>query len=351
MPFDEAVSVYQHLSVEQLEKESVKEGFSSIAEATYLPVPHHSSEMLEDDNLFVKSLLQITDQNHLQLLHLEFAILCNQIVSADQKTVTDRNGIKKIVKKASSYINIGLEKCVESKSNLLHATDYLIKYRLSSIFRVGYGCSLKLKWKAEKWQRDSWFKGKGLPISFWGEEGLGVLGGLLVKKPLYYDNYKDGNLYREFNSLEDIEQSEKKLGDIIDFDNLLSEIDIRLGSLVSFKFLNYKNLLLTLWANHFLKFEEHEEEPIPISMLHFKKLLSKLWVDDQTSSKISNSVKENFLQWLVFRTGLKDYEISENMGSLLEDLFKEIETEMGQVSANNIDPRYILLFLIRKEPT
>jgi len=33
---------------------------------------------------------------------------------------------------------------------------------------------------------------------------MGVLGGILLKKPLFYDNYKTGVLYREFTSAEDV---------------------------------------------------------------------------------------------------------------------------------------------------
>ena len=64
--------------------------------------------------------------------------------------------------------------------------------------------ALDLKWRAEKWREKSWFENQGLLLGFWSEEWLGVLGGLLIKKPLFFDNYKTGVLYREFVSMEDI---------------------------------------------------------------------------------------------------------------------------------------------------
>ena len=53
-----------------------------------------------------------------------------------------------------------------------------------------------------------------------------------------------------------------------------------------------------------------------------------------------------FLDWLEARSGLKDFEITEQVGRTLEHLFNEIENELGRVGVRDLDPRYIQLFLI-----
>ena len=48
------------------------------------------------------------------------------------------------------------------------------------------------------------FAREDLPLTFWGETWLGGVGGLLLKRPLFYDNYRTGKLYREFESIKEI---------------------------------------------------------------------------------------------------------------------------------------------------
>ncbi len=57
-------------------------------------------------------------------------------------------------------------------------------------------------------------------------------------------------------------------------------------------------------------------------------------------------MKTSFLNWLAAETGLKDYGISERLGQTFEDLFNELESEYGQVAAEEIDPRFVHLFLL-----
>ncbi|PQP33333.1 hypothetical protein C6A37_13455, partial [Desulfobacteraceae bacterium SEEP-SAG9] len=64
---------------------------------------------------------------------------------------------------------------------------------------------------AEKWRVKSWFAKQELPLSFWGEEWIGVLGGLLIKKPLYFDNNRTEGLYREFLCLSEVKETEDVL--------------------------------------------------------------------------------------------------------------------------------------------
>ncbi len=59
-------------------------------------------------------------------------------------------------------------------------------------------------------------------------------------------------------------------------------------------------------------------------------------------------MKSRFLSWLEENTGLRDFEITERLGRTLENLFEEIESELGCVAADDLNPRYIQLFLLAK---
>ncbi|MBW2250119.1 MAG: hypothetical protein JRF60_05695 [Deltaproteobacteria bacterium] len=351
LPFDEAIGIYQPLSPKNLKSRSAKSFIKGEGKELLLPVPFFPADMLKEDNLFTRSLARIESDDILQQIQAEFAFLCNQVITADHKKISDKKELGDIVKKACGYISIGLERITKKErgisSNLRgdHCALFLKKHPLSSVFRVGYGLALKLKWRAEKWLDKCWFTSNGLPLTFWGEEWTGVLGGILIKKPFFFDNYKSGLLYREFVSISDIKETETELDRIIAFDDLISSMSINLKPLSSYRFLSHKNLILTLWARHCLNLPK---EPDPLSVDKFKRFHALLFSDKGKTKKIGQPMKESFLKWLAESTNSSDFEISKALGEVFEKLFAEIEIEYGQVSLQDLDPRYIHLFLVEK---
>ena len=357
LPFEEAGFIYKPIDPQALKKMSKKFIKGKLKQNLLVPAPLYPLKMLQKNNLFAVSLALLDDDELLQEIHQEFASLSNQIVSADQKKINNREGLRDIVKKACGYISIGLERLTEKEKNksnpAVHAAKMMQKYPLTEIFRVGYGGCLKLKWRAEKWRSKCWFEEKKLPLSFWGEEWLGVLGGILIKKPFFFDNYKTGVLYREFLSTEDIKKTEKVLNKIIAFDFLLSLMTIKLNSSF-YSLLSYKNLVLTLWARNYLGLSD---ELLPIDIENFKRFYDDLFPDLKNPDKqdkneplkIKKAMKELFLNWLSDNTGLSGYEVIKQSGQALEELFFEIESEYRFVSKEDLDPKYVYLFLLHKE--
>ncbi|MFH1992341.1 MAG: DUF6178 family protein [Pseudomonadota bacterium] len=348
MPFEEAVGIYQPLKPQDVKKLGVKYTPADRDRGLLLPVPLYPAGMLKEDNLFTRALKRIETESVLEQVQTEFAGLCNQIVSADQKIVRDREALKHIVKKACGYINVGLERLAIQEGrpfDLNRATSLVQKYALSAIFKVGYGLALELKWRVERWRKTSWFEKEGLLLSFWDQEGMGVLGGLLLKKPLFFDNYETGVLYREFVSTDDIKKTEKLLNEIIQVDELLALMAVKPEPILQ-GFLTHKNFLLTLWARHHLGLSK---TPAPLSIDEFRRFFDDLWVGKAKPRKTSPAMKAALLSWLSDRTGLTPYEISQKLGQTLERLFSEIESELGEVSKKDLDPRYIRLFLIKTQ--
>ncbi len=353
LPFDEAIGIYQPIKPQDLKRPSSKNTPQTGDDPSLLPVPQYHFKMLKEVNYFTCALRMIEEGAVLLQIQTEFANLCNQIIVADHKTIRERDQLKAIVKKVCGYISLGLERLSEAKKGLnpYQAAGLIAKYPLAQLFKVGFGGALELKWRAEKWLPQCWFTQAGLRLTFWGEQWLGVLGGLLIKKPLFYDNYKTGVLYREFESLDDIKFTENIFNHIKAIDDLLSLMSIHLDTPSAYGFLNFKNLILTLWARNFLGLSTNKLEPL--KMNQFKPFYEKLLPgkpDPQTNKprKIPGEMKALFLNWLTGETGLKDFEITDRLGRTLEDLFEELENEYGRVAAEDLDPRYVHLFLLRK---
>jgi hypothetical protein len=350
LPFDEAVGLYQPIKSEELKKKDKKFIPDSLEQISSLPVPIAPLRELKEDNHFTRALQKVEPPNVLQQIQTEFANLCNQIVVADQKIISEREVLQEIVKKASGYVSIGLELMVEDKNvDPVRAAVLITRYALQDIFRVGFGRALKLKWRAEKWLSKCWFAQAGLRLTFWGEQWLGIVGGLLVKKPLFYDNYKTGVLYREFATLEDIRKIEKIFNQIVGVDDLLALMNIKIDSVSQYGFLTYKNLLLTLWARRYRGLQSTLLKPLTLKQFHpfFKKLLpGQVDPGSEPARKIPVEMKASYLNWLAAETGLKDYEIADRLGQTFADLFNEIESEYGRVAPEELDPKFVHLFLL-----
>jgi hypothetical protein len=237
----------------------------------------------------------------------------------------------------------------DKKVDPARAAALITRYALQDIFRVGFGRALKLKWRAEKWISKCWFAQNDLRLTFWGEQWMGIVGGLLVKKPVFYDSYKTGVVYREFVTLEDITKTEMIFNQVVAVDDLLSLMDIKLKSPAKYGFLTYKNLLLTLWARQYRRLKGAKLKPLTVKQFlpFFEKLLpGRADSGSEAAGKIPVEMKTAFLNWLSAETGLKDYEITDRLGHTFEDLFNEIESEYGQVATEEIDPRFVHLFLL-----
>ncbi len=349
LPFEDAVGVYQPMTAQDLKDKVWKKDVRTAGNEA--AVPFYPLKVMDQGNLFSEALRWIGSVGTVRQLQSEFAALCNQIIVADHKKIRTQEDLKTAVDKASGFIAIGLRQLVPgSPTPEPHeAAKWLRTATLSDIFRVGFGRVLALKWRAERWRKDAWFEKAGLPLSFWGEEWLGVMGGLLVKKLLFFDNYRSGELYREFSSMEDIQTTESVLAEIIAFDDLLAHMGIDITS--RYRFMTHKSLVLTSWARHSLGLPEAF---IPIPVARFKEFFDALFLPDKplesgNSRQTRTSMKTSLLTWLSDQSGLDPVDISRRLGGTLERLFQEIESELGGVSKEDLDPKHIYLFHLSTE--
>lgn len=351
LPFDEAVGIYQPVKPGDLKRRVLKRPPPPREQAALLPVPAVSLRELRADNRFSRALAALEPGEALPRIQWEFSNLCNQIVVADRKTIRGREELREVVKKACGYLSIGLERLGHPEKDLepSRAAQELTRYPLGQLFRLGFGAAIELKWRAEKWLTACWFGRSALRLTFWGERWTGVLGGILLKKPLFYDNYQTGLLYREFASMEDIDAAERILKQVQAVDYLFSVMSIQLKQPSQYGFLTWKNLLLTLWARHRLGMTE--EVLSPLALKPFSRFFAELLPGPPPAAdeprRIPDPMKADFVQWLAHATGLKDFEITAKLGPIFEELFAEIEAEYGRVAVKDLDPRFVQLFLLK----
>ena len=343
------MEIYRPLSAPEMAGRKLPQEKSFGRQDDLHPVPQYATDSLAPGFLFVDALKDPKNHDIQDRLQIEFAALNNQLIVADQTVVKERNALKAMVNKTCGYLSIGLEVLAgdsAARHRTTTAAENIRRYRLADIFRLGFGEVLDLQKRAASWRRQSWFQRQGLRLAFWGEQWVGVLGGLLIQHPMYFDNYRTGDLYREFSSISEIRLTADVLERIVAVDDLLDRLPVFVTKpFSSHGPMDYKNYLLTNWARHDMNLPEAFS---PLSKVEFKTFFSSLWEGDALPRTIRDSARELFLSWLSDQSGMDILSIQESTGSVLESIFMEIENECGRIRTEDLDPRYIQLFLIEK---
>ncbi len=344
LPFEEAVGIYQYLNPESLLEKEPRSRKVTQGQPVPQPVPVSTSLLIQDKDLFYTSLKCIEDSRILERLQMEFAAMCNQIISADGLVVRDKENLSGVVRKACGYLGIGLEEVTGGDRK--KAARLLQEFPLHHLFRVGYGAALKLRWKTEKWLKESWFARESFALSFWEDDWGGILEGLLKKRPLFYASFSEGERYREFRNLEDIVYCHESLDQVITLDRLLSLLFAQTAiayPVQAYHPVTYKNLLFTCWARHHLGLAEERSS---LEVEELKAFFRNLWMKGVRPYRVDTRMKQAFLDWLQTGSDPAIAEILSRAGKTFDRLFSELEKEYGSVSVNDLDPRYIKHFLV-----
>ncbi len=345
LPFEEAVGVYQPLAPEDLESHVAHIKGSESETPAVQQTPLYPAKVMDPTGPFVQSLATLDSMEDRERIQTELATLANRIAVADQARIRSKEDLAQVVRKTCGYLNIGLERLSGVSAQAEKNMAFLRKHPLLDIFRVGYGGALKLKWAAEKWLNRSWFSRQGLALNFWGESGLGVLGGLMLKKPLYFEGVATGDAYREFTGLGDIHKTETALNRIIALDDLLGRLPMDIPKPPSDYLLTCKNLLFTLWSRHYLG---REVAIRPIALKYFITFWQDIWEPALPPHGIKTEMKVLFMEWLGEFTGVSSRALQSDYGAIMEEMFAELEAEYGSVAAEDLDPRYVWYFLLKK---
>ena len=353
LPAHDAIGIYQPTDIRSLKKRPEPVIRNVFHPDTPLP-PQFFSQHMEGDTLFVQA-LNLVPGELLFSLESELAALINKIISADRIRIREQDAVKETMEKASAFLSLGLEVILTLSpdrpgTSRAAAAKVIETYFLEDIFRTGSRAGIQLKTQARNWYRQSFLLENNLPLSFLSEEFLGVIGGLFLDRPLFFDNYRSGgSLYRNFSSLEDIGQTQTALEQIMALDHFLGKIPVDLASFQE-GVLTYKSMLPTLWARNRIGLDKETEKngevclsPIPLDKFKpfFKDMFSSAGEDEK-----ENIVLNDMMLWAEEASHL---DLESAFRDVLKDLVKEIREEYGQVKPEKLDPRFAPHFLIGRK--
>lgn len=342
LPAHEAIGIYQPVDDESLRKrpKKLESDKSRIDPDIPLP-PQFFTGFLDDEDYFVKTLREFDPETSLEL-ESELAALINKVISADKIKLKTRTDIEHAILKTCNYLNLGLEILTRGNYSLSVAQNVIEDRFLEDIFRTGSREGIRIKTKAMDWFRHSFMNSRNLPLSFLDEYFLGVIGGLMIERPMFFDPQAGPDLYRDFKSLKDVNKTIHSLDQIIAIDSLLKQFDIDIQTFNQ-GILTYKTMILTLWAKNRLNLPENLE---PILTQEFRPFFKELFNSQTQTAKDPNPLDDLFF-FIQEKTGVQKEELSEAGQQAITDLMLEIEQEYGIVDPVDIDPRFIPHFLLK----
>ncbi len=341
LPFEEAISIYAPIDPMKLITKKGEKGKKEVVivdDEIRGMIPSFPMHQLQTQGTFYMAIQNIRDNMLMDRIRLEFAGLCNQIISADGLFLADYEDLKRICTKAAGYLSIAIESLCGDEVN--RAIELIRNNTLVSIFRAGFGIPLKLKWEVEKWIKDSWFKKYDLELDFWGSEWGDILRGLLMKRPMYYVGIEDGEEYRPFESLSEVERCKDVFYGVRLLDQLFSRITssypLEKRDLID-PAMSFHPLLFTFWARKVLGLPLGFAK---ISMDQVREFFGILRSRDKMPPYRMQGFKERFIH------DMEIYLSGPEVEKVLSLLWDEFAEEYEEVDTKDIDERYLRFLIV-----
>ena len=345
LPYEEALSVYSPLEPEAFDGEEVPALPAPVnQEDRPALVPFSPLSHIQSTNLLTETLGRIADPFFMDRLRMEFAGLCNEILSADQTLVEDLDTLIGTCRRAAGCVNLAIDRLCGR--DLKRAETLLKHHPLVSLFRLGFGLALKLKWKAGRWITRSWFYHQGLDHAFWGEAWGGVLSGILAGKPKRYAGFEQGEEFKEFEWLSEILAAGQVLERLQVLDRLIENL-ISKETLKEPWFgrpdITFRPFLFHYWARGVLKLKPSVS---PLKAEQAVRLFRKLLGEGKKPPHAMGGFEKTFVQALmdVYRGGAP--EETQCLHEALIMIWKNFCEEHAWVSLEDLDPKYSNFILI-----
>ena len=346
LPKEEALAVYAPLDLKTLQGDAPPVLPNAAGETAL--VPSAPLENAERGNLLTDVVSSGTDPLLLDRLRLEFAGLCNQILSADGEISPELENLLEVCCKASSYVNLALERLAGKESEAVEQT--LREHSLVALFRTGYGLALKVKWEAERWLRESWFAAQGLRPDFWGEYWGGILLGVLEKRPRLFVGDREGEAYREFEWLSDLADCLRVIRRIMVLDSLLYRPADTVGHglhVLESPDITFRPLFCNSWARRLVK---ARPSFAPITPAQARRFFEKL---RGTGSKgappyTMPGYEERFVRDFMMFAADSEPEAAAILEDTLALIWQEFNEEYQDVSLEDLDARYSRFIILRE---
>jgi hypothetical protein len=349
LPPEEALVVYAPLEPDELKSdEQIDRMVGDVDEDVLDMAPYSPLFFVEGRSLLTKTLSGVTDSRFMDRVRLEFAGLCNQVLSADGLPTHDMDVLKRACRKSAGYMNVILEKMCNDDPG---AAEALLKHNpLMSLFRAGFGLAQRLKWEAERWLKKSWFRQKGLGFDFWGKDWGYPLSGLVAKRPLYYDIQEGDGEYRDFEHDSELTEVSTILHRVMSIDTLLARLttehplDQEAGGRPD---LIFHSLLFTLWARWILNLAPSFEG---ISLDEAKQLFRFLRSGDDHAPYQMAAYEDVFVNDLMVGASGWDPAAATTLKDTLSLIWQGFCQEYERVPVNALDRRFSAYIIIRPSP-
>lgn len=339
LPFEEAISVYSYQHPDLLKSGGSDYRLSFPDEETGAFVPLMPLSYSGGDNIFSRSIAKIGDSASLERLRLEFTGLCNQILSADAVIPEGIDDLIGVTKKAAGYLDIGLERL--SGNDLKISEDFVRNNPLVSIFRVGFGITLELKWNVERQVKGSWFLRNGLDTGFWDDEWGGMLKGILMKRPLFYMGE-----FRPFEALSEVKSAGDILHRVLILDKLMEKISDLFGlqrEMFSDPLLTFHAILFHSWAIRKL---DHKGGFAPLPLEKAREFFSLIRGKETAPPYKLKEFKDVFLKDCISLAQDIDPDDKDVLLETLSDLWEGFAEEYAMVDVTALDPRFTKYVII-----
>jgi len=349
LPFEEAVSVYTPLDPEAIEAQSPKLQAPEREDDLGASVPLGPLYHAATPSLLTEATSTLDDPILADRLRMEFAGLSNQILAADGLPVYDAETLKSTCQKAAGYINIALERLCGKDAR--RAQELLKHQALLSIFRIGFGLALKVKWEATRWLKGSWFSRQELNNDFWGTDWGGLISGLLLDRPKYYDARAGDEDFRDFQHLSELRVSMDALHRVIVLDGLLERVANRFSledSPLGSSDLTFHPLLFNLWARVLLDLQPSLSG---ITISQARAFFAQLRAKERTPPFKMPGFREQFIAYFTSFSTSPNPEAAETLKDTLSVVWQWFRKEYQWVPLEQLDPRFISFITILPDPT
>ncbi|MBW1779463.1 MAG: hypothetical protein JRL30_01875 [Deltaproteobacteria bacterium] len=354
LPPEEALLVYAPLEPDALTKPDVDADRTpgGVDEDVLRMAPHSPLSLIEGEggNLLTKFLYGDSDSRFIDRVRLEFAGLCNQVLSADGLTINEMDILKTTCRKSAGYLNLILERMCGDDMGA--AEGLLKKNPLISLFRAGFGLAQKLKWKAERWLKKSWFRQRDLGFDFWGDSWGYTLAGLVAKRPLYYRGPGEDGEYKDFEHDDELRAVSTVLDRLMGLDRILARLtEVHPLDLKDDRFLDltFHPLLFTLWARQILDLAPSFEG---ISLEQARRFFQHLRSGDNTPPYHMPGFEGLFVK--DFMKAAAGFGLDPQAAAILKDtlslIWQGFCREYEQVPVDALDLRYSTYIVIKPSP-
>ena len=340
LPYEEALSIYSPLKPKALTLEEPDEKGNAFfdeqirALAPISPLYHAAGQ-----NLLTEVAEKTSDVLFLDRIRLEFAGVCNQILSADGISANEFDALVKVCRKAAGYLNVALESVCGTDVSL--AEKIMRGNYLASIFRVGFGLALELKWEAERWLKESWFYNRGMDFTFWGDDWGETLAGILSRKPGLYTGLKLGEEYKDFERLSELKTCRQLLHRLKLLDKVLEQLAEHCPleeKVFQNPRLTFHPLLFNIWARKILKMQPSFSG---VSLEEAKKFFRLLRTGEKKPPFRMAGFKKIFIgDFMLFFEDL-DQKHKGRLKNILSVIWREFCEEYERVSVDELDERFM----------